>query len=109
MIADAPVLSTAVVSDDRAAGSSVDECGNQVPGCRYFVPGRRVRNDGVSVLTLLPYRTCRLAHDGAGWLFWAEFEKPHRYLVDDALEYSSSLPGTSGPITLMVGCKYEVA
>lgn len=108
MSAEAPVLSTLEYAADRES-LSIDAQENQVPGHWYFVPGRRLRNDGVSLLTLHPYQAYRLARDETGWLVSAEHERPHRYLVDDAQDYVSSLPGTDGQIMLETGRDYEIA
>ena len=108
MTADAPVLSAREYAADRDA-PYVDAQGNPGPGRWYIVPGRRLRNDGVSLLTLYPHQTYRLTHNGTGWLLAAEHENPHRYLVDDALTCISSLPGAHAQIKLEAGREYEIA
>lgn len=108
MTADAPVLSAREHAADRDA-PYVDAQGNPGPGRWYIVPDRRLRNDGVSLLTLYPYQTYRLTHDGTRWLISAEHENPHRYLVDDTLTCTSSLPGAQAQIKLEAGREYEIA
>jgi hypothetical protein len=107
MSAEGSLVSTQMHTAARDPNEG-DPFGNQDPGHWYFVPGRSLRNDGVARLTLYPCHKYTLAHDGTGWLVWVEFERPHRYLVDDAGDHVSSLPGTEGEIMLVAGQEYGV-
>jgi hypothetical protein len=60
--------------------------GDQAPPSWDLIPGRKSRNDGCYPATLVPGYTYHLAHDGIGWLFSPEGERPHAYLVDGDLQ-----------------------
>lgn len=82
--------------------------GDQAPRSWDLIPGCKIRNDGCYPATLVPGCTYHLAHDGIGWLFTPEGERPHAYLVDDGLQPADLLELAHRPVVLDRASRYTI-
>jgi hypothetical protein len=82
--------------------------GDQPPRSWDLIPGRKVRNDGCYQATLVPGYVYHLAHDGIGWLFTPEGERPHAYLVDNDLHPTDILELAHRPVVLDPASRYTI-
>ncbi len=84
------------------------QSGDQSPRCWDVIAGRKIRNDGVYPATLVPGYVYHLTHDGTGWLFTPEGERPHAYLVGGDLQPVDILELAHRPVVLDRSCRYTI-
>lgn len=78
------------------------------PRSWHVVPGRKLRNDGVVPVVLVPGYTYTLAHDGTGWQLTPEDETPHAYLVGDDLQLAGTIEVEHRAMRLVPGSRYVI-
>jgi hypothetical protein len=78
------------------------------PRSWHVVPGRKLRNDGVVPVVLVPGYTYTLAHDGTGWQLTPGNETPHAYLVDDGMQLVDTIQVEHRTMQLVPGSRYLI-
>lgn len=96
------ILRTAAIEDGPGGP------GGHSGRARRRIPGVKVRNDGVHAAVLVAGNVYDLAYDGVGWQLTPEGERPHAYLVNDALQPIGELTLTHGVLALLRDRRYMV-